>query len=260
MTQRLMPAERVDIWRVRTAHVKYRRSIIIWFASLLGIAAAVTASFLWLDRPLAKFVHQHIRYPHRGIVDELSHFPNPLLLLAVVLSLFFGLRMVLGRPLSRHQANIFVCSVSIIFTEGIKDFLKPVFGRTWPETWVHNNPSFIRNGVYGFNFMHGGSAYQSFPSGHMAAACTVISVLWIRYPRFRALYLIVGALVGAGLVGANYHFLSDVIAGAFVGLSSGWLMTVVWDTCAARGLVPGFEKREPRKAPANSVECHFLGE
>ena len=82
--------------------------------------------------------------------------------------------------------------------------------------------------------MHGGSAYQSFPSGHMAATCTVITVLWIRYPRFRQIYLIVGLIVGAALVGGNYHFLSDVIAGTFVGLSSGWFATVVWDTRAAR--------------------------
>ena len=156
------------------------------------------ASFLWLDRPVASFVHDHFRYPHRGVVDELSHFPNPLVLLALILSIILGLRMILGRPFSRNQANTFVCSLSVIFTEAIKNALKFIFGRTWPETWVHNNPSFIRDGVYGFHFMHGGSAYQSFPSGHMAATCAVISVLWIRYPRFRWFYLITGLLIGDG--------------------------------------------------------------
>ena len=195
------------------------------------------ASFLWLDRPVALFVHDHLRYPHRGVVDEASHFPNPLVPLAVILAVILGLRMILGRPLSRNQASTFVCSMSIIFTEAIKNALKFIFGRTWPETWVQNNPSFIRDGVYGFHFMHGGVAYQSFPSGHMAATCTVISVLWIRYPHFRWFYLIVGLFVGAALVGANYHFLSDVIAGAFIGASSGWMATVIWDTCASRRMV-----------------------
>ena len=128
---------------------------------------------------MALFVHDYFRHSHRTVVDELSHFPNPLLLLAVVLSVILGLRMILGRPLSQHQANTFVCSLAVIFTETIMNMLKLIFGRTWPETWVDNNPSFIRDGVYGFHFMHGGSAYQSFPSGHMAATCTVISVLWI---------------------------------------------------------------------------------
>ena len=210
----------------------------VWFASLLGVAAATVASFLWLDRPLAIFVHQHFRYQHREIIDKLSHFPNPLVLLAVVLSVILGLRMFLGRPLSRHQADTFVCGLAVIVTETIKNMLKLIFGRTWPETWVDNNPSFIGDGVYGFHFLHSGSAYQSFPSGHMAAACTVISVLWIRYPHYRWLYLIAGLFVGAALVGANYHFLSDVIAGAFIGVSSGWMATVIWDTYAAGRIIP----------------------
>jgi membrane-associated phospholipid phosphatase len=218
------------------------RCIIIWAAILLGIASVVMASFLWLDRPVASFVHDHLRYPHHGVVDEASHFPNPLVPSAVILAVILGLRMILGRSLSHNQASTFVCSLSIIFTEAIKNALKFIFGRTWPETWVQNNPSFIRDGVYGFHFMHGGTAYQSFPSGHMAATCTVISVLWIRYPRFRWFYLIVGLLIGAGLVGANYHFLSDVIAGAFVGLSSGWLVTVIWNACEAQGIVPPIDK------------------
>ena len=53
-----------------------------------------------------------------------------------------------------------------------------MFGRTWPETWTHNNPSLIHDGAYGFNWFHGGPGYELFPSGHMAAICAVISVLW----------------------------------------------------------------------------------
>ena len=48
--------------------------ITAWFASLLGIAAAVTASFLWLDRPIAMFVHDYVRYAHREVVDETFAF------------------------------------------------------------------------------------------------------------------------------------------------------------------------------------------
>lgn len=227
-------------------NLAFRRGVLLVY--LLGIVAAIFASFLWLDRPLAWFVHDHFRYLHRGVVDELSRFPNPLVLLALILSIILGLRLVLGRSFSRHEANTFICSLSVIFTEAIKDLLKFIFGRTWPETWIQNNPSFIRDGVYGFHFMHGGAAYQSFPSGHMAATCTVISVLWIRYPAYRWLYLVVGMLIGVGLVGVNYHFLSDIIAGAFVGLSSGWLATTIWDAYADRG--SRVNKKELRRIPS----------
>jgi membrane-associated phospholipid phosphatase len=83
--------------------------------------------------------------------------------------------------------------------------------------------------------MHGGAAYQSFPSGHMAATCAVVSVLWIWYPRLRWLVTIAGIAVGVGLIGANYHFLSDVIAGAFIGISIGWMAVAIWNVNTAIG-------------------------
>jgi hypothetical protein len=55
----------------------------------------------------------------------------------------------------------------------------------------------------------------------------VASVLWICYPRLRPLY---GAVVGAvaiGLIGADYHFLSDIIAGGFVGTTTGWFAVLL---------------------------------
>jgi membrane-associated phospholipid phosphatase len=212
----------------------FPRPIIIWLASLLSTAVAVIASYFWFDRPIALWVHYHLRLPNRGIIDQLSHTPNPILLLAATLFLLLGLLALLGRPLSYYQVTTFICCLSVIFSEAIKNLLKFFFGRTWPETWVQNNPSFIGTGTYGFHFMHAGRAYQSFPSGHMAATCAVTTVLWILYPRLRLFYVIVILLVSAGLVGANYHFLSDVIAGAFVGISTGWMATAIWNASTSQ--------------------------
>jgi len=146
---------------------------------------------------------------------------------------------------------------------GVKDQLKLVFGRTWPETWVRDNPSFIRDGVYGFNPFHGGPGFAAFPSGHTTAICAVISVLWICYPRYRVLYGICMAAVALGLVGADFHFLGDVIAGAFLGVSIGWLTVVLWERGqhhlrpamtpdfpgkSDRDLAPNFHYLVPRKA------------
>jgi membrane-associated phospholipid phosphatase len=179
-------------------------------------------------------VHHYFRHPHREIFDQLTHIPDPLIPLAVVVFMVLGMKVLYGRSMSNHQAAAFVCSLSVVFAESTKDQLKLIFGRTWPETWLQNNPSFISDGAYGFNLMHGGTAYQSFPSGHMAATCAVISVLWIWYPQLRWLGAIAGIAVGVSLVGANYHFLSDVIAGAFVGITTGWMATAIWNVRYAK--------------------------
>ena len=196
----------------------------------MATAAAVAISFQWFDRPIALLVHYSFRRSHSGTFDKLTHISDPLIPLAIIFFVGLGFKALYGRSLSNFQAAIFVSSMSVIFAESIKDQLKFVFGRTWPETWVQDNPSFIRDGAYGFHLMHGGGGYQSFPSGHMAATCAVISVFWIWYPRSRWLGSLAAIVVGGGLVGANYHFLSDVIAGGFVGISTGWLGTAIWST------------------------------
>jgi membrane-associated phospholipid phosphatase len=124
---------------------------------------------------------------------------------------------------------VLLSGVSLALAVVIKDQLKFAFGRTWPETWTRNNLSFIRDGAYGFHPFHGGGGYASFPSGHTTMICTVMTVLWICYPRFRAVYALCMAAVAIGLVGANFHFLSDVIAGGFLGVSAGWVGVALWE-------------------------------
>ncbi|HEX5506884.1 MAG TPA: phosphatase PAP2 family protein [Pseudolabrys sp.] len=198
-----------------------------WLLSLATTAAAVIVSYAWLDRPIALFVHR--TFPHREAFEKLTHIPDPLLPLAVVCFVAIGVRALAAYPPSRLAAAVLLCSVSVIVAEAIKNQLKFVFGRTWPDTWTHSNPSLIHDNVFGFNFFHGGEAYASFPSGHTTVTCAVISVLWIFYPRLRALWLLIALAVAVGLVGADYHFLGDVIGGGFVGVSTGWMVTLLWD-------------------------------
>jgi membrane-associated phospholipid phosphatase len=86
---------------------------------------------------------------------------------------------------------------------------------------VQDNPSLIRNGVYNFNPFHSGPGFAAFPSGHMVAITAIMSAFWFLYPRLRWVCAICVATVFIGQVGANYHFVSDLIAGGFVGFSVG---------------------------------------
>jgi membrane-associated phospholipid phosphatase len=65
-----------------------------------------------------------------------------------------------------------------------------------------------------------------------------MSVLWVCYPKFRAFYALAVLAVAAALVGANYHFVSDVIAGGFLGASTGWMSTIVWEARDLPGVRP----------------------
>jgi membrane-associated phospholipid phosphatase len=197
-----------------------------WLIALLLTAAVVIVCYLWVDRPLALFAHAY--NAHRETFARLTHIPDLLNPCAAIVFVIFGLWVLAGRPVTRIVAAGSLCSISLIVAEAIKSQLKFVFGRYWPDTWVLNNPSFIHDGAYGFNFFHGGAGYASFPSGHTAATCAVISVLWIMYPYWRPLYGAIVLAVAVGLIGANYHFLGDVIGGGFVGTSTGWMTVAIW--------------------------------
>ncbi len=205
-----------------------------WLLALVLTAVAVVVGYVWLDRPIALWVHGQIAVHGRQVFEPVTHIPDPLLPAAAIAFFGLGLRALAGRPLSNLATVIVACSVSVTMTQAIKNVLKYVFGRTWPETWIHNNPSFIHDGVYGFHWFRAGEAYQSFPSGHTAATCAVLSVLWICYPRLRVLYALVGLAVVVGLIGADFHFLSDVIAGGFVGTSTGWMTVVLFNRRISR--------------------------
>jgi membrane-associated phospholipid phosphatase len=192
-----------------------------WSLGFLGTAISVGVCYLWLDRPIAHLAHDQFQRFH--LFEKVMLVQESLTPLAVVAFAILGVRGLSGRQLSRFQTVTLLSGVSLAVAVIIKDYLKFAFGRAWPETWIRNNPSFIRDGVFGFFPFHGGAEFSAFPSGHMTVICTVMTVLWICYPRFRAVYALCTVAIALGLVGANFHFLGDVIAGGFLGLSVGWL-------------------------------------
>jgi membrane-associated phospholipid phosphatase len=190
--------------------------------------AAVVACYLFVDRPLALFIHA--RFPEfRSFFILVTFIPEPFLAVAALIVLVVGLRRMMGRPLSKPYAVALLWSIGLFVTIALKNFFKFAFGRTWPETWINDNPSFIRDGVNGFNPFHGGKGFAAFPSGHMAVICFAATVLWFCYPRLRAVYALLIVVVAIGLMGANYHFLSDIIAGGFLGVSIGCLAIALWE-------------------------------
>jgi membrane-associated phospholipid phosphatase len=212
-----------------------------WAIALALTALAVAASYQWLDRPIAYFAHAH--FHNEPLFARLTRIPEFFAPLAVLAFVVLGLRALMDKPLTRLEAVALLCALSLLVASAIKNQLKLGFGRTWPETWVRDNPSLIRDGVYGFHPFHGGGGFASFPSGHTTAVVAVVSVLWICYPRFRMLYAPLVAVVVIGLIGADFHFLSDCIAGAFLGASTGWIVVTLWES---GGRVPVLPDRMQR--------------
>ena len=185
----------------------------------LSCVVLVSVSAAFVDRPLALLMHRlfhrsHWLLPLAGIGQIPLSLAGPGLIVAALVGW-------LGWRPGRHGWSLIACGVAVVIATSAKDVLKLAFGRSWPETWYFGNPSLVANGVYGFSPFHGGEGWASFPSGHTAAIGAVAGVLWWRAPDFRWLWALLVVLTAAGLVADTYHFLGDVIAGAYLGFACG---------------------------------------
>ena len=202
------------------------RAFKTWFVGLVLTAAVVPVSVQWFDRPIALWVYDI--FGGRRIPTMLADRIFSISLVSAIVFVICGLVAIMGRRFSKLEAAVAMCAISTLATTIVKDQLKFAFGRTWPDTWGPGIVSFLRDNVYGFHFFQSGKSFESFPSGHAAVAAAVLSVVWILFPKRRVICAIGVVAVDIGLVALNVHFLSDVVAGTFLGLSTGLFTVALW--------------------------------
>lgn len=180
----------------------------------------VALSYYFVDRPLATVVYRNL-LPYRRYFDWLTHVVDPFAIVASCVLLAAVFMVATGRRIGPVLGKLVRVASALCVAVVAKDQLKYAFGRTWPETWVQNNLSYFRDGVFGFFPFHGGQGWYAFPSGHTVVVCVVAASLWLLFPRGRPVYALAVALVVVGLIGADYHWLGDIVAGGALGTAIG---------------------------------------
>ncbi|HUI44693.1 MAG TPA: phosphatase PAP2 family protein [Nitrospirota bacterium] len=93
----------------------------------------------------------------------------------------------------------------------IKSILKFVFGGITTRFWLASPVA------REFHWFHGVDYYSGFPSGHMAVFTAIFLDLRKYYPRCRPVCGGLIFLMALALILTNYHFISDLVAGAYLG-------------------------------------------
>lgn len=197
---------------------EYRTLLLRSLIATAFCVAAVLICYFWIDRPVAFFVYHH--HINKIQVFRWLTYPPPEVQnwSALVLTILMVRRAWGSFPL--WQKTLFVACLSLIVADDFRISLGDVFGRYWPDTWTHDNPSLIGNGAYGFHPFQRGDDIGSFPSGHADRIMAFATVWLIAMPHNRTLQLVVIILSTSmlvSLVAMNYHFVSDVIAGGVLG-------------------------------------------
>jgi membrane-associated phospholipid phosphatase len=189
-------------------------------AVYVSLFAATALAYFFGDRQLAEALK-----PITGgvaLFPKLTHIVDILPPLASIGVAVTAARAMARGSLSPAEWAILRLSCAILIAWALKEELKWAFGRTWPETWLKPaNPSYFGDGTFGFFPFHGGQAYASFPSGHTTAITAFAGSAWFLCPRLRWLGVAATACVVVGLLGADYHWLSDIVAGGTLGATVG---------------------------------------
>src|SRR6266576_1445554 len=194
---------------------EYRRLLVRTLIAIAVCTAAVLACCFWIDRPVAFFVYRHHINTIR-VFRWLTYPPPEVQNWSALVLAILMVRRAWG-PFLRWQKVLLVACISLIVADDFRISLGDVFGRYWPQTWRHDNPSLIGTGTYGFHPFQRGDDVGSFPSGHACRILGFAGVWMIAMPGTRVMAMILSVPMLVSLVAMNYHFVSDVIAGAVLG-------------------------------------------
>jgi undecaprenyl-diphosphatase len=204
-----------------------RRGHLLAFLSLICCGAALMLTFIRLfefDAPLTRYVRSlndyHIDYLHNPWLRRLSDGGDRVgkgESLLVVSAVFLAAGYGLGRP-SLKRAG-WETLVAHLVAGSLNTALKHVVGRGRPK-FMHGDHSEFTP--------FGGSGWDSFPSGHSMATFAVATVLAVRFPKVRWPMILIALGVSLSRLFRASHFLTDIVAGAVLGVLVGAIVAHPW--------------------------------
>jgi membrane-associated phospholipid phosphatase len=188
-----------------------------WLVLFAATALLSAACIRYIDRPISDYVATHSSTTAiRAVVDPVFMAMGAVALLTMLSLLGCGLWLATGRQVTPHARIPLLCAATLLWGFGAEMVLKQVFGRLNPDYY-------LSHGYYSFRWLHGALSEDVFPSGTAIAVSGLTAVLWSATPRLRAPAVIASVVLCSATVVANRHWLGDIVAGAFVGGTIGWI-------------------------------------
>lgn len=190
----------------------------VWLLCLVLCVVVAGVAFVTVDLPIARAVHGIL-----GSSENVARGLTSAVLLsgeaAVALTLIV-IRITRGHLSPLGEAAALACLTSICAYAMDDSALKVFFGVP--------SPGPVLDGAWHRFHLMQGTPNSGFPSGHMVLSGAFAGV-FMRLYRKSILPLSGLLLIGAALlVLGDWHFVSDVVAGTFIGVSAGFLAGEVW--------------------------------
>lgn len=185
---------------------------------LILIPLSLVSMFYW-DQSIALFLDYII-------ADSLDYMANQITWLGLAdhyfwISAIGFLTAMIAEKRYHHKVNsvlakkyraLFKLMFNSFLVSGfITVLLKFVIGRCRPYHSPVFDPLYFRPLSFNWDF-------QSYPSGHSQVSFTLASFLAYLFPKFTAIFFAIATVIALTRVILDYHFLGDVIFGAYIGI------------------------------------------
>ena len=183
----------------------------------LFVCTAVVGSYFYIDLPVA-IASRSLDTQIVSVFQVITRLGNAVWYL-VPASLLF---LVFHYAWKKEQwARWCLFVFSTVAVSGITtDLFKWLVGRWRPKAHLHDQ-------LYGFDFF--GVEYEatSFPSGHATTIWAFCLAMTLLFPRYRLVWYVLAFLVSISRVIVGAHYLSDVLAGAYIAVITVLLLKLV---------------------------------
>lgn len=178
-----------------------------------------------IDQSILLWIHQYMTNPIFDLLMPfITHEENwvfPILLLLLFLGIKGG---------KRGKITLLLLIIALSITDSLcAQVLKPLFERIRPS---HLN-------IEGINLLVSKGGKWSMPSNHAANMFALSVVLSYFYQKTSLAIYSLALLIAFSRVYVGVHFPGDVIAGAFIGYITSWLVLTLWVILKMRELKKG---------------------
>jgi len=179
-----------------------------------GAVLIIVISYFFIDLPVARCFHA-LSQETRNVFEWITKAGVSTVYLIVSFGLFIFFRWIRQKRLYADCALLFFSNVAL--SGIVTNIVKFLVGRLRPKM-------FFEKGLYGFDPFRVGYEFNSFPSGHATTVFAIAVTCSIFWPKYRILFFIFATIVALSRLVLNAHYLSDVLAGAYIGIATAIVM------------------------------------
>lgn len=195
------------------------RTILKTILAALIVSLLIYLSYTYVDRPLSEAANSLRHTGWHQLAKTISQTANHLFFnLLVAVGLLFGACDCFTNGASDRSRHILYICLTVAAAMLLGDVFKDICGRARP-------PLYLEKGIYGFFPLTGDYMHFSFPSGHTIRIFSSMTAIGLVLPTLRYPAITLAVLVGVSRVVALKHYPSDVLFGAFIGITAamwGW--------------------------------------